>query len=152
MTEEVNKTPEDTPQRPEAERRLSLHSGFDDQLSFRIPLSHIESSIANEHVRRSWVASCRRPARLCRLRADKKYEQVAMFLRAFPIQNSNRANIFLSKQSVLFLREMVWLYGTAAVETENDLLTEVVAFCSRCCSSKMEHQRCHSLLNAVLTC
>lgn len=60
------------------------------------------------------VLSCRQPARFFEAKTDKEYEHVTLFLHALLIQDLNRASFFLSKQSVLFLRDMFQDYGNAA--------------------------------------
>lgn len=80
---------------------------------------------------RSWVLNCRQPLYLCELGTGDRYEHVTPFLSAFFIRNSHPADVFLSKLSVIFLRDMMWVFGTAAARTENDIATEMTAICDK---------------------
>lgn len=65
--------------------------------------------------------------RIRELRADEKYQHVTLFLRAFLIQNPHRAKVFLWKQSMLFLGDMVGVYRTAAAVNVTNRSTGLVA-------------------------
>lgn len=50
---------------------------------------------------------------------------VTLFLWPFLIRASHRANVFLAKEPVLFLRGMVAVYGTAVEMNEKNLVTDL---------------------------
>lgn len=114
MTEKDKELPEDTQQSPGLESRPLQLSGTDGRLRSKLPPGYTKPSMYVDDVGRSCVLSCRLPAYFCGLVADDNYEYVASFLRASLIRDSHRANVSLSKQSVLFLRDMVLVYGAAA--------------------------------------
>lgn len=62
---------------------------------------------------------------LSQAKPDEKYRHVASFMGAHLIQNSHHANMFLSNQSLLLLRDMVWVYDPAAEIRKNDLATDL---------------------------
>lgn len=43
----------------------------------------------------------------------------------FRTLNTHRANFFLSKQLVLLLGDLVWVFGTAVAENGNKLVTDL---------------------------
>lgn len=79
-----------------------------------------------DEVRRSWVLNCCQLACFCKLKPDEMYEHVTPFLHVFLFRNSRLANMWLSKQSVLCLRDMAWFNGTAAAVNRNYFLNEMV--------------------------
>lgn len=79
-----------------------------------------------DYVSRPWVLNSRQPAFFQDIGIDEKYKQVTLFLRAFLIRNSHRGNVSMPSQSVLFLRNVVRVYGTAvAAMNENDIVTNL---------------------------
>lgn len=59
MTEDSKKTPEETPQKPGAEARPIIHSGFDDRLSGKLIPSFNKASMSTDDVSRSAVPNRR---------------------------------------------------------------------------------------------
>lgn len=106
MTEEHKKTSEHALQNPAAESGPLKQSGFDDRLSSMLPSSYTEPQSAIDDVRRSKILNSRPPVYFCKLRTDDKHGHVDLCLHALLFRNSYRANLFFSKQSVLFLRGM----------------------------------------------
>lgn len=54
---------------------------------------------------------------------DAKNDEVASFLYEFFAAQHHRANLFLSKASTLFLRDMKWIEDTAAALKEHGTLS-----------------------------
>lgn len=113
----------------EQESWLTVQSSFDDRLRRKLPLGYIRLPMAFEEISCTWVRNLCLPAGFCELETDDKHEQVAPFLRAFATRNWHRTNVFVSKPSLLFLRELTWFYGTEAAVNESNLATEVVPIC-----------------------
>lgn len=82
--------------------------------------------MAIDDVSRSLVLNCRQIALCRKLRTDDKYERISRFLHTFLIRNFATRKLFLSKPSVLFLLDMMCVYGTAAAANGKTLETEVV--------------------------
>lgn len=59
------------------------------------------------------------------LGTDEKYQHVTLFLRALLNLNLPRANLILTKQSVLLLRDMGYAYTTAASVNEECFVTDL---------------------------
>lgn len=59
------------------------------------------------------------------LESNDNYEPIALFLHAFLIRNSDFANVILSKQSVLLIRDVDWVYGTAAAVPVDCILKKI---------------------------
>lgn len=125
MTEEAEKPFKDPVQSLEAKSRLIVHFGFDERLSDKLSHDCTESCMPIDDVAISWVPSCRQPARCRELETNEKYEHVASFWRMFRISSSYRTNVFLSKRSVLFVRDLMCLYGTTAAVNHNGLVTDL---------------------------
>lgn len=82
--------------------------------------------MAIDTVSRLLILSCHEPGCFYQLGADDNYKHVTQLLLAFLIQNLHRAKFFLSKTSVIFLKDMLWFYSTATAVNENKPATEVV--------------------------
>lgn len=106
----------------EAKSRQLPHSSFDDQLSGNLPTGYIKPWRRIDDVNRSSVLRRSQPACFHEMGSIEKYEHVAPFLHAFLIRSSRHANIFSSKSSMLFLRDMTFVYWTDAAVNENDLV------------------------------
>lgn len=70
---------------------------------------------------------------------------------AFLHRNSYCANISLSKQSKLFLREELCVYGTAAAVKEINLVTDLAAVCGKAQQLSDGLLALPFLLHAILT-
>lgn len=81
--------------------------------------------MASDELTYQWVLNSHRPACFREPETDDKYKLLTPFLCASLIRSSYRENILWSKQTVLFLEDMVWVYSTAAAVTENDLLRDL---------------------------
>lgn len=66
-----------------------------------------------------------RPACSSRLKVSKTYERVAPFLYAILSADLYKGNIFLSKQSVIFLRETERVYSAIGAVNRNVLVTDI---------------------------
>lgn len=121
------KTPEYTHYSQKAEFRPIIHFGVDDRYSDKLRPGYTKPSMGLDILNHSCVLIFRQETFSCELRTDEGYKPVASFLRAFLIWHSHQASVFLSKQSVLFVRHIVWLYVTAAAAAEKNIVTEVVA-------------------------
>lgn len=113
MIEEAKKTPGDKPRYAEKEIMPLLYSCFDDRLRGKLPPGHTKPTIVIDAVSRSQVLNYLQLVCFCKLGSDEKCEHVEMLLRAFLLYYSHHANVFPSKQSVLFLQGRLWVYGTA---------------------------------------
>lgn len=125
MTKEEKKIYVDTTQSPEAESKPIVHYGFDDRLSGKLRSGYSVPSTAIVGIRRSWVLNCRQPACFWKMRAEKKYGQVAPFLQALHIRNLHHANVFLSNKLVTVLQHIVLASGTVTAVNEIDFLTDL---------------------------
>lgn len=124
MEKRARNTLSDTPHSREARLGAWEHSGFDDRLSVQRQLVYINLSTAIDDVSSKCVLNCRQPLCFRKLEADDKYEYVSQFLRVSFIQNSYRANLSLPKLSVLFIKDVAWVYVLAAAENDNELVNE----------------------------
>lgn len=59
------------------------------------------------------------------LGTDENNEHVTLFLFASLIRSSHHRNVALSKQSVLFLQNMMLVYYRAVVVSKNDIVTDL---------------------------
>lgn len=99
-------------------------SCFNDQLGHNLPPECTEPSTGIGEVSRAWVIKYCRPSCFCDSSADDREDQVRPFLRAFFVPEKRQPNLFLSKQSVLFRRDMMSVHDTAAVVDEQRLTTD----------------------------
>lgn len=72
----------------------------------KLPSSYTEPAIKIDEARRSWVEFCRRSPFFRGSTIDTEYDQVDSFLPAFDVLQSHPADVFLSNELGLFLREM----------------------------------------------
>lgn len=128
VTEKIEITPDETPQSPETKLREILLSWLDDRLRYKLQPGYSERSMAIDDGSRSWVRNCRYRAFFRNLITDEKYENVALFLRAFIIRNWHRPKVVLSNHSVLFLQDVMSSYDTTDPVHENSIVTEVADF------------------------
>lgn len=73
---------------------------------------------------RAWVINCRRLSCFRDGNANDKSGHAAPFLLAIFIPEKQRAGLFLSKTSVLLLRDMMLLYGTVTAVDEQRLMPD----------------------------
>lgn len=56
---------------------------------------------------------------------NEKYKHVIPFLHVFLTRDLSRANIYLSKQFVLFLQVAIWIYSVVDAVNENVIVTDL---------------------------
>lgn len=56
---------------------------------------------------------------------NETFEHISLFLHAIIIRDSQSANKFLSRQSVPFQRDKIWVYGAAGAVNENFHVTDL---------------------------
>lgn len=151
-TEEARKMPENTPQIPEAKSGPLVHSGLGNQFRDKLPPGYIEWSMSIDDISCSWILNCRQPACSQDLGSVEKYEHVTTFQRDFLIQNSNRSDLFLCNQSVIFLRDIVCVRGTAAIVNEKHLLTDLADGCDKALQLNDGHLARSSFSQRLITC
>lgn len=110
---------------PEAKSKLLAQVGFDDQLSGNVPPGYTESLRDIDEVGRSLVLNYHQLAYSRELWNSEKRDYVAAFLHASLIRHSSHASVFLSKQSVLILWDMAWVYGNAAAVNKENALKQM---------------------------
>lgn len=97
-------------------------SWLDDQLGHKLPASYMESSKDSNEVGRSYIDDYYYPLRFRDRKNDAKYDQVAPFMCAFLVSKKHRVKLFLSKQSVLFLCEIMRMHVIAVAVNEQGIL------------------------------
>lgn len=109
----------------ELEYRPMLPFGFDNSLSGKLPHRYSKPWRAFEYAILSCVHSYGQLDCFCKLRTDQKYKLVIVFLPSSFIRYLYAANDLWSRQSVLFLRCMVCVYGTVAAVGINNLVVDL---------------------------
>lgn len=110
---------------PEPESKLILVSCFNERLSSKLLPGDNERSTAVDDLCRPLVVNWSQSAYFRDFGMDKKYEPVTSFLYAFVIRYSNLTNFFLSKRTLLFPWEVIWVYGIASAVNENGLVMDL---------------------------
>lgn len=62
---------------------------------------------------------------------DDKYDQKTLFLRVLLIKDSLLVNNFLTKQGLLFLPDIMWVYGTAGAVKGQHLVKDQKPACDK---------------------
>lgn len=104
--------------------RTLIKFGIDEELGCHLQPGYMQPSMEIDKISRFWVTDCRRSLSFHESSADDKYDHVDLLLRAFFMSEKHRANLFLSKKFVLFLRDMIWVYSVAAAVNEQRLTTD----------------------------
>lgn len=132
ITDVLKKRPEkekkmlkDTQETQREELGPKAHSGYDERLSGKVSPGYTKLAMAIDEVSHSSVHNCSQPPCFRELGTNVKYEHVISFMYAFLIGNSHCTNPFL-KRLVVFLREMMWIYGIAAAVNQKNLATGLV--------------------------
>lgn len=107
VTDLASKIAKENPQSTVSETRLMVHSGFDDDLSLKLPTRYKKPSLALGEIGRLWVVDFCQTARYCDTETDDRQIHVAAFLCALLIQESHRTNNLISKQSATFLQDIM---------------------------------------------
>lgn len=102
----------------------SRHSGFDEKMSSKLPPGFKAPSMETDTISKEWMLN------VCHLLCFRqpgevdKFARVGPFLHAFLMKSFHRAKIFLSKQSILSLRNIMCFYGMAAAVAESGIVTD----------------------------
>lgn len=96
------------------------HSAFENRLWVKLFSGCSVLSVATGSMSRLCVFNYRKLACFRKQRSNRKYQNVGPFLNTFHIQHAHSKNFFMSKTSLLFLRDMTWFFGTAAAVRDNN--------------------------------
>lgn len=121
----VKKAADEKPQILEDKSNQVIQSGFIDDYNDELLPSYTAFSMFFDNISHLWAVDIWRTACICEKETDEKYNDITPVLLAFQILDLHRANIFLSKEFVVFVWDIVWLYATVSLVGKQNFVNDL---------------------------